>query len=128
MVSIDRESVNLRSGPGEKYDVKYEYGKGFPLLVTETKGGWYKVKDFEDDEGWIYTPLVAESPHLIVKANRHTKKKINIRKQPSTDAKVVAEAHYGVVFKTLAQKNGWAKVEHESGVVGWVNRSLLWGF
>lgn len=128
MVAVNRETVNLRSGPGEKYEIQYEYGKGFPLLILASKGSWYKVKDFEGDTGWVYEPLVHTTGHLIVKANKNSKKKINIRFKPTTESKVIAEAYYGVVFKTLLQKNGWAKIEHESGTVGWVKRSLLWGF
>lgn len=128
MVSVNRETVNLRIGPGEKYEVQYQYSKGFPLKVIASKGNWYKVKDFENDTGWVYEPLVAKNPHLIVKANKETNKRINIRKGPGTKFKIIAEAYYGVVFKTVEQKNGWAKVEHDSGTVGWVRRSLLWGY
>lgn len=128
MVSIKREGVNVRSGPGEKYEVKWEYGKGFPLLITSSKGNWYKIKDFESDTGWVYKPLTSSTPHMIVKANKNKDKQINIRSGPGTKFKVVAKAYYGVVFKTVEQKKGWAKVEHDSGTVGWIKRSLLWGF
>lgn len=128
MVSIKREGVNIRTGPGEKYEVKWEYGKGFPLLVTSSKGNWYKIKDFESDTGWVYKPLTSSTPHMIVKANKNKDKQINIRSGPGTKYKVVAKAYYGVVFKTVEQTRGWAKVEHDSGTIGWVKRSLLWGF
>ncbi len=123
MVSISGGKVNLRSGPGTKYAIQWEYGKGFPLRILSSKGNWYKVQDFENDSGWVYKKMVNRTPHLIVK-----RKRINIRSNPSSRSKLIGKADYGVVFKTLEQKKGWAKVKHENGLSGWVRRDLLWGF
>ena len=128
MLSVDGENVNLRSGPGTKYQVKWEYGKGFPLKVISKKGDWVKVTDFENDSGWIYKPLLSKKGHMIVKAFKDKNKRVNIRSGPGTRYKVVGKAYYGVVFETLEQQNGWAKVRHESGLVGWIKRTLVWGF
>lgn len=128
MLSVNGEKVNLRSGPGTKYPVKWEYGSGFPLKVVTKKGEWIKVSDFENDNGWVHRSLLTPTPHMIVKKNPNSKKKINIRSGPSTQYKIVGKAYYGVVFETVDQKSGWAKVKHESGLVGWIKRSLLWGF
>jgi len=128
MVSVDGENVNLRKGPSEQYPVIWELGKGFPLKIIGSKGQWLKVADFENDVGWIYRELVSRKPHLIVKANRKSKARINIRSGPGTKYNIVGKAEYGVVFQTLQQRNGWAQVRHESGLTGWVKRSLLWGW
>jgi SH3-like domain-containing protein len=124
MVSIANDLVNMRSGPGQKYSVIWELGKGYPLKVLQTKGEWLKVTDYENDTGWIYKKLVNRTPHLIVK-----KKIVNIRSGPGTGYKIVRKAQNGVVFQTLERKKGWVKVKHEEeNVVGWVMRSLLWGW
>lgn len=128
MLSVNSDSVNLRSGPGTNYGVKWEYGKGFPLKVMSKKGDWVKVSDFEKDSGWIFKPLLVKKGHMIVKVFKNQNKKINIRNGPGTKYKIVGKAYYGVVFETLEQKSGWAKVKHETGLVGWIKRSLLWGF
>jgi len=123
MVSINADNVNMRSGPGDKYAVLWELGTGYPLKVLEHQGSWFKVEDFEGDEGWIYKTLVAREPHLIVK-----KRRVNMRSGPGDNYRVVGKANYGVVFKTLEVKNGWARVKHENGMIGWISRSLLWGW
>ena len=128
MLSVKGDKVNLRSGPGKQYKVKWEYGDGLPLKVLKTKGKWVKVKDFEGDSGWIFRKLLSSKPQMIVKANRNQDKKINIRKGPGTENKIVGKAYYGVVFSTVEQKSGWVKVIHETGLEGWVKRSLLWGY
>ncbi len=128
MKSINGERVQLRSGPGTKYAAKWEYGNGLPVKILTQKGSWIKVKDFENDTGWVFNKYLNKTPHMVVKVNKGKKKKINIRSGPGTKYKTIGKAYYGVVFKTLEQKNGWAKVKHESGLIGWVKRSLLWGY
>lgn len=128
MVSVVGDNVNLRSGPGTKYSVKWKYGSGFPLKVVQEKEGWLKVEDFEGDTGWLYQKLTARTGHMIVKVHKNENKKVNIRSGPGTKYKVVGKAYYGVVFKTIKQQNGWAQVKHDSGLEGWIKRSLLWGF
>ncbi len=128
MVSVVGENVNLRSGPGTKYSVKWKYGSGFPLKVLQEKDGWVKVEDFEGDTGWLYTKLTSQAGHMIVKVHKNQDQKVNIRSGPGTKYKVVGKAYYGVVFKTVKQQNGWAQVKHDSGLEGWIKRSLLWGF
>lgn len=124
MVSVDADMINLRSGPGSKYKVLWELGHGYPLKVIGSKGGWYRVIDFENDKGWVYKKLVARTPHLVVK-----KRAINLRSGPSTRYKIVRQAKRGVVFRTLEQRPGWVKVRHEEEKVeGWVKRDLLWGW
>ena len=128
MMSVKGNKVNLRTGPGIQYKVKWEYGNGFPLLILQKKGHWVKVKDFEGDTGWIYRKLLVDKPMMIVKVNKNRKNKINIRNKPGFDGKIIGKAYYGVVFSTLQQKAGWVKVRHESGLEGWIKRNLLWGY
>jgi SH3-like domain-containing protein len=128
MISIKGDKINLRKGPGTKYSILWEYGNGYPLQIVKKKGNWIKVKDFEKDSGWIHKSLLNYSPHVIVKVNRSTKGKINIRKGPTTAQAIVGKAQYGVVFKTLNRKSGWINVKHESGLNGWIKENLLWGY
>lgn len=127
MLSVKGEGVNLRTGPGKQYDVKWIYGSGYPVELLERTGEWYKVVDFEDDTGWLHTSVLANTLHAIVKANRDNAEKINIRRGPGSDTKIVGKAHYGVVFKVVGRQSDWIKVQHESGLTGWVYWQLLWG-
>lgn len=128
MLSIAGDDINMRSGPGTNYKVMWKLGKGFPLSVLKKKGDWYRVRDFEGTIGWVHDSVTNSTPHMIVKVNKNSNKRINIRSGPGTRYNIVAKAHYGVVFRTLQQKDGWAKVEHEKGVTGWIKRTLLWGW
>lgn len=94
-------------------------GPRFSLKIIASKGSWYKVRDFENDVGWVYAPLISRKAHLVVK-----KPVINIRSGPGTNFRIVTQAKYGVVFRTEKRVKGWVRVRHESGVTGWVARRL----
>jgi SH3-like domain-containing protein len=128
MRSTHGEKVDLRTGPGENFSPKWEYGNGFPVKVIAKKGKWIQIQDFENDSGWINASMLNKEPHTIVKVNRGKNKKISIRRGPGKKYDVVGQAYYGVVFEKLKQEKGWVKVKHESGLEGWVEASLLWGF
>jgi SH3-like domain-containing protein len=123
MVSIAADEVNIRSGPGTRYEVLWQFFEGYPLLVLKTKGDWLQIRDFEGDEGWVHERLTNNLAHLVVKKNR-----INMRSGPGTKFRVIATAEYGVVFRTIERKKNWVKVKHDNGTSGWVYRKLLWGW
>ena len=127
MLSIKGDNINLRSGPGAKYKVLWELDQGFPLEVLKRTGDWYRVRDFEGAVGWVSRDGVDKTPHMIVKGNKNAKP-IDLYSDPAANARVVAKANYGVVLKTLEQKKGWVKVQHDQGVTGWVKKSYLWGW
>jgi len=128
MVAIAEDDINMRSGPGPKYEVLWKIGSGFPVEIVKTNGDWLQVKDFEGSTGWVKKNMTQKAPHMIVKVNKGTKKQISVLSEPSTKGKVVAKANYGVVFKTLEKKGEWVKVEHGQEVTGWVEKNSLWGF
>jgi SH3-like domain-containing protein len=123
MVSIDRPEVNMRSGPGTKYDALWMLSQGYPLRVIGRKGNWYHVRDFENDKGWVYRPLTGKKRYHIVKAEV-----VNIRSGPSTKNRIVGKTYYGELLRTLDRRKRWVKIRHESGLVGWVSRNRLWGW
>ena len=123
MVSVNRPTVNMREGAGTNHSIVWVLDKGYPLRVTGRKGKWLEVRDFENDTGWVYRPLVARTPHVIVKAEV-----ANIRSASGTHGRILGKAVYGEVLRTLAHRNAWVKVRRESGLVGWIARRLVWGW
>lgn len=123
MVSISRHKVSMRSGPGTKYQIKWELGLGYPLRVVSRKGNWLKVIDFEADTGWVYKKLVGKTPYMIVKVSEAV-----IRNGPGKKQRIMGNAARGVVLRTIRHKKGWVRVKHESGLTGWIRRDLLWGW
>lgn len=121
-VSVIKDNVNVRSGPGTNFPVSMELFKGYPLKVLEKKGDWLKISDFENDSGWIYSPLVVPGATVIVNG----KKSINMRSKPATSASIVATVDRGVVLNKLSTQGKWVKVRHSQGATGWIYSPLLW--
>jgi SH3-like domain-containing protein len=123
MVSVSREEVNLRSGPGTRYPAEWVLSRGFPLKVVGRRGDWLQVLDFENDKGWILRTLTSSTAYHIVKV-----KTANLRSQPTTSSRIVGRVSYGDALRTLERKSGWVKVQRDGGLQGWISRNLLWGW
>ena len=122
-VSIAGKSVNVRQGPSTQHDVSWELSKGYPMKVTQKRGNWLKVRDFEGELGWVYRPLTGKQDHHIVKVP-----KANMRIGPGTQYKKVASFEQYDLLKTLDKKNGWVKGQASNGKTGWISKKLLWGW
>ncbi len=121
-VSIKKDNVNVRTGPGTDYPVYMELFKGYPLNVLQKKGDWLQISDFENDKGWVFAKLVVPGNTVIVNG----KDTVNMRTKPSTTATIIANVERGVVLTKLATQGKWTKVKHSKGTVGWIYKPLLW--
>ena len=121
-VSVKKDNVNVRSGPGTEFPVAMELFQGYPLKVLDKKGDWLKITDFENDKGWIFSALVVPGNTVIVNG----KKSINMRSKPNTSASIVASVDRGVVLTKVSTQGKWVKVKHSQGTIGWIYSPLLW--
>ena len=118
---MSKPKANIRSGPGTNYTVLWEVEKYHPLVVIEKKGKWYKFRDFEGDQGWIYRPLVTRMKTVIT-----IKDKCNVREGAGTKYKKLFTAEKGIPFKVLERKGKWIHIQHADGDKGWIHNSLVW--
>jgi len=120
-VMVKKDGVNIRSGPSTRKEILWEVFKEFPLQIIGKKKGWLKTKDFEGDTGWVFKKLVNREKRVIVRVNT-----ANLRIGPGKNYELAATVKYGVVFTPLEKENGWIKVKHEDGTIGWIFHKLLW--
>lgn len=120
-VSVIKDGVNIRSGPGTDQEILWEVFKGFPLKVIRKQNSWTEVMDFEGDTGWIYGPLLSNQANLIVKVDT-----ANMRVGAGKDYEIVASVKYGVVFTPIEKDGDWIRVRHDDGTSGWIYAQLLW--
>lgn len=122
-LSIKGNQVNVRQGPSTTAPVAWELTEGYPMKVTQKRGNWLKVKDFEGELGWVYQPLTQKKPHHIVKAPT-----ANMRTGPGAQYTKVATLQQHDLLQTQTVKNGWVKGKASNGEVGWISKKLLWGW
>ena len=54
-VTIRANQVNMRTGPGVRYPVDWEYRRaGLPVEIVSEYGTWRKIRDWQGDEGWMH--------------------------------------------------------------------------
>ncbi|MGE4558843.1 MAG: SH3 domain-containing protein [Desulfobulbus sp.] len=119
-LSVARDGINLRSGPGTNSDVLFELPMGYPLEVVSREGQWVKVSDYEGDKGYIVESLLSKTPYVIIKV-----KECNVRSGPSTNDAVVGNVVKDVIFQRVEQKGDWVKISHPQ-LTGWIHKSLIW--
>ena len=119
-VSVTKDGVNLRSGPGQSNEVLFQLPARYPLKVLARQGKWMKVSDFENDKGWIFSSLVSKTPYVIVKV-----KECNVRKGPGTNYEKVGSLAREVILRKVESKGEWVKVSHPK-ITGWLHAKLIW--
>ena len=54
-LSLKNKEVNVRVGPSKEYPIKFTYQKKYlPLEILDKSETWRKIKDFENNSGWIH--------------------------------------------------------------------------
>ena len=122
-LTVKSNAVNFREKPSSKAKVLFSLDKYYPLLVIGSKGGWYKVKDFEGDRGWMHqSVLTSKFRGVVIKVA-----KANLRLKPTTKSKIAFTAARGAAFRYLKKQGDWLLVQHADGDKAWVHHNLVWG-
>ena len=121
-LSLKNNEVNLRSGPSFQHPIRLTYQKKYlPILILDRSETWRKVKDFNNNSGWIHiSQLSKKKTALNIKKN-------SILYQGSTIySKPIAKIEIGRLILIKKCKIKWCKIT--SGKYnGWVLKNSLWG-
>ncbi len=122
MLIVDTDKARIRSGPGPDYTTLWMIGEGYPFMQLKQEKEWFNVRDMDGDTGWVHTSTVKPADIVVVSS-----KIANVHKGPGAKDEVILKCERGVVLQVLDRKNGWIKVKHAAGQVGWVHQSVVWG-
>ena len=121
-LSLKNSEVNLRQGPSFEYPIKFIYKKKYlPIEVLGKSETWRKIKDFENNSGWIHISQLSKKKSAI-----NIKKNSIIFKKPTIFSKPVAKVETGRLILIKKCKIKWCKIT--SGKYnGWIEKNYLWG-
>ncbi len=121
-LTLRNEKVNLRQGPSFDYPVKIFYKKKFlPVLVQDRSENFRKVRDHENNTGWIHISQLSKKKAAIVIDD-----KLILFNSPTIYSNPLAILKKGRLLKIKKCKNEWCKVM-TGDFKGWVKKESLWG-
>ena len=121
-LSLKNNEVNVRVGPSKKYPVKYIYKKKYlPLEILDKSETWRKIKDLENNSGWIHISQLSKKKSAI-----NIKNNSILYKKPTIYSKPIAKLKTGRLVLIKKCKIEWCKIISGS-YEGWIMKSALWG-
>ena len=121
-LTLRYDEVNLRQGPGKDYPIKIFYKKKFlPIKVQDSSDNFRKIKDHENNSGWIHISQLSKKKAAIVNnGDLIMFKNSTIYSNPVV---ILKEGRLVLVDKC---KIDWCKVK-SGGFKGWIKSESLWG-
>ena len=121
-LSLKNQEVNLRQGPSFEYPIKLVYKKKYlPVIIIDKSETWRKIKDFENNSGWIHiSQLSRRKSGINIKNNSIIYKKSTIYSKP------IVKLELGRLLLIEKCKIDWCKVK-TGEYVGWIPKDSLWG-
>ncbi len=121
-LTLRNDKVNLRQGPSFDYPVKIFYKKKFlPVLIQDRSDNFRKIRDHENNTGWIHISQLSKKKAAIVIDD-----KLILFNSPTIYSNPIAILKKGRLVKVKKCKNDWCKVM-TGDFNGWVKKESLWG-
>ena len=116
------DKVNLRQGPFREYKIKIFYKKKFlPVLIQDQSGNFRKIRDHENNTGWIHISQLSKKKAAIV-----IDEDLIMFKSPTIYSMPIVILEKGKLSKIIKCKNEWCKAK-SGKYKGWLKRESLWG-
>ena len=120
-LSLKKNKVNVRYGPGKNHAIKYIYRKiNLPIKQIDKKENWRRIVDLKNNSGWIHWSQLKPSNSIII-----LKDKI-LFKERSNFSKPIVRLQKGRLLVIKKCKNNWCNIATD-GYTGWVKTENVWG-
>ena len=120
-LSLKKDKVNVRYGPGFDFEVKYVYKKiNLPIKQIDKKENWRRIIDLKNNSGWVHRRMVKPSNSIIVLRNKI------LFKKPSLFSKPIAQIKKGRLLVLQKCEENWCRVK-TADFEGWVKTNDVWG-
>lgn len=124
-VTVDTESINVRSGPGLTHSVTGSLKRGDTVKVLGSEGDWLYV-EAGSSKGYIaaYLTKTAAAPASGADTVISQVDRLNVRAQPTTSSAVLLVMNRGDQATSLGSSGGWTEVT-VNGTSGWVSSQYI---
>jgi SH3-like domain-containing protein len=114
--------VNLRQGPSFDYPIKIFYKKKYlPVLILDSSNNFRKIKDHENNNGWIHISQLSGKKAVLIKDDQSV-----MFKNSTIFSTPLAVIEKGKLCLVLKCNNEWCKVKADK-YSGWIKKENLWG-
>ena len=120
-LSLKKNKVNVRYGPGFEYPIKYIYKKiNLPIKQIDKKENFRRIIDHKNNSGWIHVSQLKKVNSLIPKIDKI------LFSKPTNFSKPLAKIEKGRVLLIQNCNDDWCKVK-TGNFKGWVKIENSWG-
>ena len=121
-LTLRYDKVNLRQGPSREYPIKIFYKKKFlPVLIQDKSDNFRKIRDHENNSGWIHVSQLSKKKAAIV-----IDEELILFKNPTVYSKPIAILKKGRLSQIIKCKDTWCKAK-SGKYKGWLKKDGLWG-
>ena len=123
--ALKSDDVNMRSGPGERYPVLWQYKRrDLPVKIEREFDVWRLVEDMDGIKGWVHQATLTGRREFVVIGTAP----VTIRSQADDTAAAVAVLKPGVIghVRSCDAAGGWCAVQVQS-YQGFLKRTDFYG-
>ena len=120
-MSLKKNKVNVRYGPGFDYNIKYIYKKiNLPVKIIDKQENFRRIIDLKKNNGWIHISQLKSSRSFIVLEDKVLFKKASLFSEP------IARIEKGRLLLVKKCKKEWCKIITDN-YSGWIENDNVWG-
>lgn len=122
--SVSAPKAVLYDAPSSAAKKVLLLSQNYPVEIVVNLGDWLKVRDAQGGLNWVEAKQLANKHTVIITVNGS-----EIRQAADATSNLIATVDKDVVLEVADAKlgNGWIKVKHRDGVIGYVLLSSSWG-
>ena len=122
-VSLKSNDVNLRVGPSINYPIKIKYiEKNLPVEVIDEFDTWRKIKDYDDNIGWLHKSLIKGDRFILTVTKKENNK--NIYNRPN--GTIIGIINNNNILSLENCLINWCFISHDN-LKGWLSKESIWG-
>ena len=121
-LTLRNDTTNLRQGPSFDYPIKIFYKKkNLPVLILDTSDNFRKIKDHENNSGWIHISQLSKKKAALAYGNQ-----VIMFKNSTIFSTPLAVLEKGRLCLISKCRGNWCKIKSYK-YSGWVKKENLWG-